>query len=371
MFTALFVGLLVVIALVAIAVIVRLELALSKYRYRPVSTDAELPTVSVCIPARNEMHAMTECLERVLASDYPKLEIIVLDDSSVDDTSMLITSFAHAGVRFVEGQPLPSGWLGKNNALQGLLDEASGQYVLFLDVDTTLRPYSIRRLVEWLLAHNLRLVSVMPEREDGLRASVFLGTLRYFWLLLMGSKNNPAVSGAAWLVSRESMVGINGLNRYKDATQPEIAIAQELGVVDGSQLIVSNRQLGVSYEKKWTSQVETSIRLLRPLFGSSVSAGFVAITLLVSVVGSIAGLIHFIMSSYMPGVYLAGFDLLVITMLSLRYFKVAWRYGWWLGALHWPYVIVQEAILILVSVIMYARGKVTWKGRPITMPVNK
>ena len=33
----------------------------------------DLPSVSVCIPARNETHAMTECLEKIIASTYPKL----------------------------------------------------------------------------------------------------------------------------------------------------------------------------------------------------------------------------------------------------------------------------------------------------------
>ena len=37
---------------------------------------AELPTVTICITARNETHAMTRCLEHVVASEYPKLEII-------------------------------------------------------------------------------------------------------------------------------------------------------------------------------------------------------------------------------------------------------------------------------------------------------
>ena len=64
---------------------------------------------------------MNDCLERVVASTYPKLEIIVLDDHSQDNTSALIKSFAHKGVRFVEGTKLPEGWLGKNHALQLLL----------------------------------------------------------------------------------------------------------------------------------------------------------------------------------------------------------------------------------------------------------
>lgn len=90
------------------------------------------PSVSVCIPARNETHAMTQCLERVLASDYEKLEVIVFDDNSADDTSVLVKSFAHAGVRFIPGKKLPEGWLGKNHALEVLAQEASGTYIIFL-----------------------------------------------------------------------------------------------------------------------------------------------------------------------------------------------------------------------------------------------
>ena len=87
---------------------------------RPKVESTALPSVTVCIPARNEDHALTDCLHKVLASDYEKLEIIVVDDNSVDNTSVLIKSFAHAGVRFVAGSELPEGWLGKNHSLQML-----------------------------------------------------------------------------------------------------------------------------------------------------------------------------------------------------------------------------------------------------------
>jgi len=63
----------------------------------------DLPTVSVCIPARNENAALADYITAALASDYPKLEVLVLDDCSQDDTSEVIRSFAHQGVRFVQG----------------------------------------------------------------------------------------------------------------------------------------------------------------------------------------------------------------------------------------------------------------------------
>ena len=79
---------------------------------------------------------MTDALHRVIASTYPKLEIIVLDDLSADKTPALIKAFAQDGVRFIEGGPVPKDWLGKNHALDTLLRQASGTYVLFLDVES-------------------------------------------------------------------------------------------------------------------------------------------------------------------------------------------------------------------------------------------
>jgi len=367
MFTIISVGFVASITTIVLGLLIRLFSLRRRYMYRPPvgMEQAELPTVTVCIPARNEVHAMTECLERLLASDYQKLEIIVLDDSSVDETSMLVKSFAHAGVRFVEGSPLPNGWLGKNHALEGLLEEASGKYVLFLDVDTILKPFTIRSLVLYAIAKKLPLVSVMPQREDGLRASVFLGTLRYFWTLTLGTLKLPAVSGAVWLVDREKLLSIGGFSTYRNLARPEVHVAAALDVPGGSSILISSAVLGVSYEKKWQSQVETSIRLLTPEFGGS---GRVA------AFGLLLGAMVLVPAGLTLTALLTGDSILLLsimfyvicmTLLSLLYFKIAWRHGWWLGALHWPYVVLQEAVLMLVSGYRYVRNQVTWKGRPI------
>src|SRR5690606_35949029 len=162
--------------------------------------ETDLPSVTVCIPARNEAHALLDCLPLVIASDYERLEIIVLDDVSGDETSSLIKSFASEGVRFVKGQPLVSGWLGKNHALEGLLAEASGSYILFMDVDTRLAPQAVSNLVRFALSKRASMVSVLPRREDGWRASVIMSPLRYFWELVFNRRLLPASASNAWLV---------------------------------------------------------------------------------------------------------------------------------------------------------------------------
>ena len=43
---------------------------------------ASYPYLSVCIPARNEERSIRACVESLLHQNYPKLEIIVVDDNS-------------------------------------------------------------------------------------------------------------------------------------------------------------------------------------------------------------------------------------------------------------------------------------------------
>lgn len=326
----------------------------------------ELPTVSVCIPARNETHAMTQCLERVVASAYPKLEIIVLDDSSVDNTSILIKSFAHAGVRFVEGSPLPPGWIGKTHAQQELYRESSGDYILYLDVDTHLSPYSVDALVAAALYQNASVVSVLPTRNDAWRASVLFATLRYFWAVLAHGQKRPAVSSSAWLVKRTMLEeAFNGLETLKSAIVPESNVANHAIERNEYCFLMSTSQIGVSYEKKWRSQCDTSIRLLYPLLGSSFAGVFLFLLLIAFLLAPfvvVATGIFFEWSS-LHSLCLAA-SVTLLTSYAI-YTAQVWRRGWLAGGILFPVILVQEMFLLIQSVYAYHTNTVSWKGRPI------
>lgn len=334
--------------------------------HSPLGKEVDLPSVTVCIPARNEQHALAYCLEKVIASEYDKLEIIVLDDVSGDDTSALIKSFASEGVRFVKGAALPEGWLGKNHALQGLLKEASGTYVLFMDVDTRLSPMAIENTVRYAISHRAAMVSVLPRREDGWRLSVLFSPLRYFWELVFSRKLSPASSSNAWMIRRtvfESRFG--GFETFKNAIQPEAKIADALAVDGSYKFLVSSARFGVGYEKKWQSQLVTSVRLLYPLLGNQVALAVMAIAdlllLLVPFVVLLSGLFTgFGMIHVVASVLCAASGLLY----GLYAYHV-WRHGWLMAVVLWPIIVLQEACLVVASVFQYKRKTVTWKGRVI------
>ena len=370
-----FIELYVVAFSALVFVLVKLRKARRTFLFtRPprITSSDQLPSVSVCIPARNETHAMSECLESVLASDYPKLEAIVLDDHSSDNTSHIIRAFAHAGVRFVEGDELPDDWLGKNFSLQTLANEASGKIILFMDVDTRLERESIRLMVEDMLFENRKMLAVIPQRNDTYRASSWLSTLRYFWELVLNSRTIPGVSSAAWMIDRHVLIDeLGGFGEWRDEVQPESHIAAELTKTDEYQLVVSTPALGVNFEKKWASQIETSRRLLLPRFGNSVTSVLLGASLSCTVIMTQIVIIVAILerSWIMLGVEALLGGMAVIAFA--QYYRMTLRSRWPLALFLSPYIVWQELYLLLSSVVGYKRGTITWKGRVVKRPTRK
>jgi cellulose synthase/poly-beta-1,6-N-acetylglucosamine synthase-like glycosyltransferase/peptidoglycan/xylan/chitin deacetylase (PgdA/CDA1 family)/spore germination protein YaaH len=104
------------------------------------------PPVSVIIPAYNEEKVIVASVARVLASDYPDLELIIADDGSKDRTSALVAESYGSDPR-VRLMTLANG--GKASALNRALAEAKGEIIVALDADTQFLPDTISKLVRW------------------------------------------------------------------------------------------------------------------------------------------------------------------------------------------------------------------------------
>ncbi len=108
------------------------------------------PAVSVLIPARNEAENLRRLLPSLLAQDYPRFEVVVMDDGSEDDTGAVIAGFGERDerVRGIRGEGPPPGWVGKVHALYRATRAATGDVFCFLDADAALAdPGALRRLV--------------------------------------------------------------------------------------------------------------------------------------------------------------------------------------------------------------------------------
>src|SRR5579872_5493161 len=139
-----------------------------------VSADAELPTLRVVVPARNEADSIEICLRTLLEANYPGLEIIAIDDRSTDTTGAIMDRLAQeAGtkkLRVIHVTELPAGWLGKTHAMwlgakQESLDPAHAllsTWILFTDGDNFFHPDSLRRAVAYAGKQNADHFGLVP-----------------------------------------------------------------------------------------------------------------------------------------------------------------------------------------------------------------
>jgi glycosyltransferase involved in cell wall biosynthesis len=109
--------------------------------------DAEMPSLSIVVAARNEAATLVPALRSLLALDVPRLQVIVVNDRSDDATGELAEQAAAADPRLtvLHVHTLPAGWLGKNHALHLGAAQATGELLLFTDADVVLRPDTLRR----------------------------------------------------------------------------------------------------------------------------------------------------------------------------------------------------------------------------------
>lgn len=130
---------------------------------------ANAPLVSVVIPARNESRNIERCLRSVLSSDYPALEVTVVDDGSTDGTGDLARRVAthDPRVRVIETGGLPEGWFGKQWACETGARSSKGEIILFADADTVHSSDLVTRSVNTMIRRSADLFSVMGRQELG------------------------------------------------------------------------------------------------------------------------------------------------------------------------------------------------------------
>ncbi len=118
---------------------------------------ARLPTVSMIIPAHNAEHGVEKSIRSLLNLDYPKekLEIIVVDDGSTDNTYKIASKYKSKGVKVY---PIPYG--GKGKALNYGIMKSKGEFVGNLDSDSSLDRDALLKMVGFF--SNKKVMAVTP-----------------------------------------------------------------------------------------------------------------------------------------------------------------------------------------------------------------
>lgn len=338
-------------------------------------SDKDLPTVTIAIPARNETEDLQQCLESVVASDYPKLEIIVLDDcSQLRRTPQIIKEFAHAGVRFVQGHEPRETWLPKNEAYDRLANEASGQYILFCGVDVRFAPHSVRDLVTVMLARKKKMLSLLPQRQRSAYGRLSLiQAMRYWWELVLPRRlfNRPPVISSCWIIEAQALKEEGGFAAVARSIVPEAHFARQLIAADEYSFLRSNDALGIESSKHVADQRNTAVRMRYPQMHRRPEQ-----TALITLLELFFLVLPFVLAT--AGFWLAigtvahVMAIIASTLLIVTYELVVRKTrvnAWWFGLVAQPFAALIDIGLLHYSMWKYEFSVVEWKGRNVCVPV--
>lgn len=152
------------------------------------------PLVSVIVPLYNAAPYIEEALESIVASTYRPIEVVVLDDGSMDDGLYIAQDFAkrHTEVRVIHQKNA-----GVSAARNCAIREAKGEWILPVDADDKISPTYIEHAVEQI-ADDVRVIGCRAE---------FFGAKTGEWKL-------PEFSYE--LLARKNMIHISSLFRKRD-----------------------------------------------------------------------------------------------------------------------------------------------------------
>lgn len=146
----------------------------------------ETPKVSIVVAARNEARHVEEALRSVLGLDAPNLEIVVVNDRSVDDTGDILDRMARedSRLRVLHLTKLPEGWLGKNHAQCCGARQSVGEFLLFTDADIVMEPTVVRRALRLMREEKLDHLAGLPDvTMPGMVLRMFTGAFMVFFCL--------------------------------------------------------------------------------------------------------------------------------------------------------------------------------------------
>lgn len=101
--------------------------------------------VSIIIPVYNVEKYLKKCIESILNQTYDNLEVILVNDGSIDSSRDICLHYAQNNDRIVY---IEQKNLGPSAARNKGIDKAEGEYIQFIDADDYLPPDSVKKLVE-------------------------------------------------------------------------------------------------------------------------------------------------------------------------------------------------------------------------------
>jgi len=325
-------------------------------------------TVSVIIPARNEELTIGQAVLS-LASQPDVLEIVVVDDQSVDGTASVLKGVAAdvPKLRVLEAGALPEGWVGKNHATWQGAQHATGAWLLFTDADAVHLPGSTAQALLRAAAGDATMLSVSPAQEMHSwweRALIPFVYCRLAQLYSYAAVNDPrspiaAANGQYLLIRRDAYEAIGGHAAVRGEVLEDVALARRAKDAGVRLLFVPDEglvrvRMYTTFRAMWEGWTKNLCPLVTGV-GQRVTREFFYVLpwipllcLALTPRFPVAGILGVLLLAGRHAGYAAALRRNRFPLSSVVYYMVA---------------MLLYCAALAASDWHYARGQVTWKGR--------
>lgn len=100
--------------------------------------------VSIIIPTFNRARTIKRAIESVLNQNYKYIEILVIDDGSTDNTEYIVKEINSSKIRYIKSNDNKGVSAARNTGIEN----AVGEYIVFLDSDDVYEPSTLPYFVE-------------------------------------------------------------------------------------------------------------------------------------------------------------------------------------------------------------------------------
>ena len=225
------------------------------------------PTLCVIIAACNEAGRIEAAARSLLNQDYPKLELVFVDDRSEDETGEIIDRLAAADARLtaIHIDELPDGWLGKVHALHIAMEQTDSEWVLFTDADVCFEEGALRQIISDGVAHRADHLAGLPEIQPAgplldVAISTFFMSSMFFVTPSRVEDPNDSMAvgvGACNLVRRTRFEETPGFTWLKMETADDLGLGLMMKRWGGrAQVVFAQAQLSLD----WYSSIGEMVR---------------------------------------------------------------------------------------------------------------
>jgi len=350
----------------------------------PATPPSSGPLISICVPARDEEHNISACVQALLAQDYPDFEVIVLDDRSTDATPEILRHLAakEDRLKVVHGSDLPEGWAGKPHALHQAAGVARGEWLCFVDADTFVSPQALSACCAKAIQTRADLFSIITFQVMGTFWEKVVIPL-VMTALSVGfaprKVNDPGrrdaiANGQFILINRSVYEAVGGHESIKDQIVEDKALAERvkwngfrLVLADGKHMAQTRMYTSLpAMWEGWTKNIYLGLSdrpslLWLGVFGAAlclIAALFLPIWPLLGIVWWWRGGGWPALSVVAEAVVLWGF-LLSMRARAARAMRLS---AWWALTTQLGAAVFAAMMLTSAWKVLSGRG-VTWKGR--------